>query len=165
MQDSEQGFLMKEYETAWQMIQKIDDRRGAFARYYSILFTAVVGIAGNILIGTQDLTLQAAISISFLFFFGALAGFITIKILQSERKGNVRYRQKINLIREIFLAKSKDTAIKKYLKHKELGIKLFSNQAKNQPQGIGQTLRWIFGRIIIQIVVLLIAILAIWILF
>ncbi len=160
-------FLIEEYKTAWQMILNIDERRGKFIQYYSFVFIGVIGLVitllkdMNLLKNTNPLLLSREIAAIVLLLVTAIAGIAIIYMLWAERKSNVRYRKKVNIIRGILLAKSKNADIIKYLKHKELGIKTAQDNESIKP--VGSTLTRIFLFIGIEIAILLGGVLFLWI--
>lgn len=151
MSVDEREFLLAEYHAAWDMILKIDERRGAFARYCTILFGGAFSVVSAILASQPLPSSEALIGLGAILATTAVAGCVIIFILWSERKANVRYRKRINKIREIFLAVSPDQKIGEY----------FKSEA-HSPGGIGQTLPGIFLLIALQIAV---AIAGIWFVF
>lgn len=161
MDSNHKDFLIAEFNKAWDMVLAIDSRRGIFSRYYNILFLAVLAVSTNILVKIDEINIATCIGLSLVFMFTYLAGSITKGILESERSANIRYRKKINLIREIFLSSSEDEAIKEYLSHSELGIKILS-QESDQPEGAGRTLVGIYRLIRIQKTVLVMCGIGVW---
>lgn len=73
--------LIAEFNSAWIMIQNIDERRGKFFQYFNLFFGAI-------------LTAAIAVKSSLVLIVGILAGLGTLYILWSERKANIRYRKK-----------------------------------------------------------------------
>jgi cation transport regulator ChaB len=144
MDNNEKDFLLAEFNTAWDTIQNIDIRRGTFARYYSAFFVAVLAIVVKILFDKDNnIGLLMCIELNVILLLTLLVAVIVKDILKSEREANIKYRKKINLIREIFLAGSNDEKIIEYLKHSDIGIKVFS-QKDDQPTGDGKTLKGIY---------------------
>jgi len=154
-------FLIAEFNKAWDMVLAIDSRRGVFSRYYNILFLAVLAVSTNVLVKIDELNTATSIGLSLIFIFTYLAGDVTKGILESERAANIRYRKKINLIREMLLGASEEEVIKEYLSHSELGIKLLS-QESDQPEGVGRTLVGIYRLILIQKIALVTCIIGVW---
>jgi len=161
MDSNQKDFLISEFNTAWDMILAIDSRRGTFSRYYNILFLAVLSVSTNILVNIEKLNFVICVGLTVVFAFTYLVGNTTKGVLESERAANVRYRKKVNLIREIFLGKSEEEIIKHYLSHTELGIKLLSQESE-QPEGISRTLDSIYQLIFIQKVALIICAIGLW---
>ena len=106
MDSNHKDFLIAEFNKAWDMILAIDSRRGIFSRYYNILFLAVLAVSTNMLVKIDELNVATCVGLSLVFIFTYLAGNVTKGILESERSANIRYRKKINLIREIYLGES-----------------------------------------------------------
>lgn len=161
MDSNQKDFLVEEYNKAWDMVLAIDSRRGVFSRYYNILFLAVLAVSTNVLVNAKEIDLVVCVGLTLVFAFTYFTGNAAKGILESERSANVRYRKKINLIREVFLGSSEDATIKEYLSHSELGIKLLS-QEKDQPEGIGRTLVGIYRLISIQKNALVICSIGLW---
>jgi hypothetical protein len=161
MEIHEKDFLIAEYNKSWDMVLAIDLRRGIFSRYYNILFLSVLAVSINIAINYTHWDLKITLGLSLLFIFTILAGKATKGILESEREANVRYRKKINLIREVVLNTSKNELIQEYLTHTELGIKLLSQESE-QPKGVGRTLVDIYHLILVQQVVMALGVIIVW---
>lgn len=160
MSKKEIDFLIEEYKTAWQMILNIDERRGKFIQYYSFVFVGVIGLVVtllknvNLFKNSNPLIFSREVSASLLLMATAIAGVTIIYMLWTERKSNVRYRKKVNIIRGILLTKSKNSDIIEYLKHKQLGIKIAEDNDSIRP--VGSTLTGIFLLIGIEIAILLV---------
>lgn len=163
MNEHQRDFLVMEFEKAWDMVLAIDSRRGTFYRYYNILFLAVLAVSTNILVSSPAVDMLVCVGLTLVFGFTYFAGGVTKGILESEREANVRYRKKINLIREVFLENSDDELIQKYTAHSELGIKFFSEE--EQPQGVGRTLTGIYTLITIQRFALVLCTAVLWLYF
>jgi cation transport regulator ChaB len=163
MTDHQKDFLLAEFNTAWDMVLRIDERRGVFARYYTVLFVAVLTIGTNALPGLQSHDLPTYVGLTAIFVFTFVAGIVTELILRSERWANVRYRTKINLIREVFLGSTEHPGIVEYLKHPELGILLHTKH--KQPEGLGRTLRSIFWLIRLQEFAIGLCVVGLWLYF
>lgn len=161
MDSDHKDFLLAEFNKAWDMVLAIDTRRGIFSRYYNIFFTAILVVSTNIIVNIDKLNISICIGLTLIFVFTYLVGDVTKGILESERGANIRYRKKINLIREIFLGSSEEEIIKDYLSHTELGIKLLS-QENYQPEGAGRTLLGIYKLIFIQKLVLVACTVCVW---
>lgn len=162
MDSNNKDFLIAEFNKAWDMILAIDSRRGIFSRYYNILFLAVLAVSTNMLVKIDELNVATCVGLSLVFIFTYLAGNVTKGILESERSANIRYRKKINLIREIYLGNSEENVIKEYLSHPELGIKILS-QESDQPVGVGSTLVGIYRLIYIQQIALVMCGIGVWV--
>jgi len=162
VEDREWQFLIVEFETAWRSVLRIDDRRGIFFRYYNLIFVAVLGVSGSMLKDWGMPSVEKRVAISALLLFAALSGQLLKQVLQSEREANIRYRKKINLIREVCLGGSQSAEIQEYLRHKELGIKLLVDA--DQPAGDGTTLRSIYLLINLEMGFLLLMTLTLWLL-
>ena len=166
MNGKEPHFLLEEYKTAWQMILNIDERRGKFVRYYSFIFLGVFSLSVNLLknVGSSNpLLFPQAIMITGLLTSAIVVGAVVMRLLYAERNANIRYRKKVNLIREILLKNSKNTDVTDYLTYKELGIKTFTKD--EQPKGLGGTLRAMFFWIAVEIAGLLSGIVYVWIIY
>ncbi len=161
MESEQKDFLIAEFNKAWDMVLAIDSRRGTFSRYYNVLFLAVLTISTHILVRIDRLNIVICVGLSLVFIFTYVAGETIKGILKSERNANIRYRKKINLIREVFCGDSEDDLINLYLSHKDLGILLIS-QDSEQPKGIGRTLAGIFKLIRIQKATLILCTLGLW---
>jgi hypothetical protein len=160
MRDHEKEFLLAEYEQAWSMILNIDERRFKFVEYYSAIFAGVVAVAANFAIGQPMITEATAAVVTVLFVMAVAIGGSFLAMMRSERRANVRYRKKVNLIRGLMLGETADPAIREYLTHKDLGIKLFTDP--EQPGGIGSTLRSVVVFLGLEIGVLVAGIVAVW---
>jgi hypothetical protein len=163
LSEAEVSFLLAEFTTAWDMVLAIDNRRSVFARYYTVLFVGVVAVISSFFLRLSSVDLLVCVGATLMLAFTIVAGVTVRKILESERGANIRYRRKVNLIREMFLAESKNPNIRKYLSHKELGILLLS-QEKLQPEGVGRTLKFIYRAILMQQIALGLIDVAIWLL-
>lgn len=151
--------LIEEYKTAWQMILNIDERRGKFIHYFSFVFIGVIGVVVNLL---KDINLFDEVStlcssqvvmVNVLFFVATIVGLTVIYMLIAERAANIRYRKKVNLMREL-LTENTDLSGNKYLEHKwseDLGIITLSIR----PRGVGKTLCGAFWLIVIEMFCLL----------
>src|SRR5690606_32184243 len=143
-------FMLSEFQSAWNMLEALDNRRGTYFNYYMVAFSAAMGFSLNsIKEGTQEkftliLILILCLAIS-------IAGIFLISALVSENKANVRYRNKINYIRELFLDHNDSEEIKKYIRlEKHMGTKLFSYD----PTGlcdIGNTLKMFIAIILVEV--------------
>ena len=116
------AFFLSEFETAFDFIKAIDDRR---LRFVEFIITINVLLAGGV-IGLAKIDSKFTLSDSLT---GLAASAILtactaliINMLRSERDANLRYRRKINYIRGVFLEGRKEESITKYLiEHRALG--------------------------------------------
>ncbi len=159
MGEEEKQFLVAEYEQSWQIINAIDERRVKLLQSISTLVVAAIGAVGFLLSENGPLRLHRAIEASAILVFTIFAGLAAMAILYAERKSNIRYRKKVNLIRGLVLSASEDARIKEYLTRKDLGIKVCGDE---QPRGIGRTLRWVFAVLGIELAGLVIALVYVW---
>ena len=123
MDQSTVEFLRAEYDTAWAHIRGIDDRRLKFVEFYislnavlaTVIATVVTRSKGSMFtFGNFVLVLIGGIIV-------AGSGITIFSMLRSERAANIRFRRRVNYIREIFLEGSKDDRIREYLnRHAEL---------------------------------------------
>lgn len=127
-------FLLAEYKWSTDMVVHIDNRRATFLNYYAVIFTAAVSIAVGVLArDVHPLPFYAKVALAVLFGSTACVGLGVVGVLRSERAANVRYRKRINMIRELMCAKENDLDIDRYLAAE-----------KHEPSGRGQTLGIIF---------------------
>lgn len=154
-------FFIAEFNTAWDMIFAINTRFGMYSRYNNLLFLSVLAVSTNILINIEKMNVVSAAGLTSVLAASFASCMATVGILRSERAADVRYRKKINLIREMFLGKSEDEKTKHYLTHKNIGIKLLSEEGE-QPKGFGRTLNRILGLIRIQKGILLLFAVVVW---
>lgn len=115
-------FLLAEFETAFDFIKAIDDRRLRFVEFIIainvLLATGVVGLAKLDEYFTQNDAIVGLVASAMLTACTALI----VSMLKSERDANLRYRRKINFIRGMFLDNFKDEIFSKYLmEHRALG--------------------------------------------
>jgi len=160
VQDHEKEFLLAEYEQAWAMILNIDERRFKFVEYYSAIFAGVVAVASNFVVGQGRVTFASVAIVTVLFAMAVVIGYSFIHMMNSERKANVRYRKKVNLVRGLMLGDTADPKISEYLTHKDLGIKTLNDP--DQPSGIGSTLKGVLGFLYLEIGVLVVGLAATW---
>ncbi len=159
MEDREREFLLKEFDQAWSMILAIDERRFKFIEYYSAIFAGVVAVAASFVANSEKVSAVSAAVVTILFAMVVIIGFSFLHMLSAERRANIRYRKKVNLIRGLMLGEAVDPKIREYLSHKELGIKTLED---GQPVGIGSTLRGVLGFLYLEIAVLVVGIAAVW---
>ncbi|OEF07613.1 hypothetical protein [Vibrio genomosp. F10] len=162
MENHEKEFLLKEYDTSWQQILSFDTRRGIFFNFFNFAFIAVLSLSSGVWVKSNEQTLFVTIILSLVYIMLLLVSYTVIKILESERKANVRYRKKINLIREMFLTKSDDEQVKYFLTRTDIGIKIDSGN-NNEISTIGGTLKKIYLLIHIEQAVLILLTLGIWV--
>lgn len=149
MDEPTKDLLLAEFETSWRQLFNIDSRRGIFFNYFNLAFFAVLTFTAGVWVKGTAPTMLAAVALSATYLLLAMMAQAIRAVLLSEREANVRYRKKINLIREIFLAESSDPRIQKYLTRKDIGIKTDSG-AGNEIDRIGGTLKPIFFMLRIQ---------------
>ncbi len=159
MTASEEQFLIVEYQQAWQVISAVDERRVKILQSFSTLVVAAIGAVGFLISDKGPLPLSRAFEASGILAFTLLIGVAAMTILCAERKANIRYRKKVNLIRHAFLGASTDPVIQAYLTRKDLGIKVPGDA---EPEGLGSTLRRIFLFIGVELVGLVIALVYVW---
>jgi len=156
--------LLAEYQSAWQQVQNIDTRRGTFSSYYNLGYLGVLAFVANLWSKPGDVTLTTMLLTTAVLVFSYLTAITIVGILESERKANLRYRKKINLIRENFLADSQDPKIQHYMQRKELGIKDFTND-QDSFDAVGGTLKGIYRMIDLQKWALILIGLLLWVSF
>jgi hypothetical protein len=161
MKQHEIDFLQKEFETSWQQIRGFDTRRGVFFNFFNFTFVAVLSFSSTMWIKGQEQSMFSTVSLSLIYLMLLFVSYTIIKVLESERKANVRYRKKINLIREMFLSESEDEKIKDYLTRSDIGIKIDSG-TRNEIDSVGGTLKNIYRLIHAEQVVLVILFVGVW---
>jgi hypothetical protein len=163
MKEYSKDLLIAEFESAWQQLFNFDTRRGMFFSCFNVVFFIVLTFTASVWAkGTQSLFTAIALSSTFVllaFMARAIKG-----VLESERAANVRYRMKINLIREMFLAEDEDPAIQKYLEQKDLGIKTFSGEG-NEIGKVGGTLKHVYFMLHLQQGALVVLAVLVWVAF
>ena len=164
MKEESKELLIKEFETSWQQLFNIDNRRGVFFNYFNLAFFAVLTFSIEMWVGVDSLNLSTALTVSGIYGFLIIMSNAVVKILESERAANVRYRKKINLIREIILSNDDDPQISMYLERKEIGIKTFSSEG-DQIDKIGGTLLPIYFLLKLERIALGILIGLIWVVY
>lgn len=164
MKETSKDLLVVEFEYSWQQVFNIDTRRGVFFNYFNVAFFIVLTFTANVWTKANQPALLTAVALSATFVLLAFMARAIKAVLESERAANVRYRKKINLIREMFLAEDDDPKIQMYLKQKEIGIKTFSGEG-NAIDGVGGTLRPIYFMLHLQQVALGILAALIWVAF
>jgi hypothetical protein len=129
------------------MIFHLDERRMKILGMYSVIFVAIIGFVADLIHGRENVLIGFGLKIAAcsVLVAGVLVGLAVIFILKSERDANIRYRNKMNLIRGLFLdpdrAASGDQRIllQKYLTiGEQWGVK--THNSKSPPHGWGSTL-------------------------
>lgn len=141
MTDNATSFLLAEYKASFDMIINIDNRRGVFLHYYAILFGATATVSGA-LFGRMgvDMETYTKISLVVLYLATALTGGAIICVILSERRANVRYRARINQIRQLLLKDDDPASIgETYLRSEQ-----------HSPKGLGRTLKFVIPVIAMQ---------------
>jgi hypothetical protein len=123
MDQSTAEFLRVEYDTAWAHIRGIDDRRLKFVEFYISLNTILATVIATVV--TRSRGSMFTFGNFVLVLIGGIivvgSGITILGMLRSERAANLRFRRRVNYIREIFLEGSKDDRIREYLnRHAEL---------------------------------------------
>lgn len=117
MTPDEKDYLLVEYKASWEAIQNIDNRRDRFASYFALLYGGVTSVVVTVLTQqsppAQSATLVRA-GVIVLVLATVIAGVAILGILRSERDANVRYRQRVNRIREVFLSGDTDPRVAAY---------------------------------------------------
>lgn len=159
----EYEFVIAEYNSAWAIIISIDERRHLIAQIQVGIVSAVFAIIAIIIQNSTKLSVFICSIVTIVVFGAMLGNLICERILLSERKANIRYRKKVNLIRETILINSKNNQIKSYFNdHKELGI---IGTSDPQPHGIGSTLGSILKILRVLQIILFITLIVVWIQF
>ncbi len=154
--------LIKEFETSWQQLFNIDHRRGVFFNYFNVAFFAVLVVTAGIWTSGKPLSLVATIAFTATYLLLVLMARTIIRILESEREANVRYRKKINLIRRLFLSEVEDDRIQTYLLQKDIGIRASVSTGHPPIDKVGETLKHIYFLLRTEQTVLLVLILLTW---
>ena len=141
--------LVLEAETSWQQLFHIDNRRGAYFLSFNATFCFLAAGAVALIAFTPKVSPLLALAATVVLGSHIAFGHYLIGAYESERAANVRYRQKINLIREILLSKAPEPEIQDYLKRKEIGIKTFTG-AGNEIDRLGGTLKQMYMLIRVQ---------------
>ena len=164
MDDHTKDFLLAEFQTSWQQVMNIDNRRGTFFNFYHVAFFGALTFTASLWSKLDTPSLATAIALSIVDLLLIFMGKAVKEILESERSANIRYRNKINLIREIFLSGTKSNKIRYYLSQKHLGIKTYTDD-KESLDSIGGTLKGIFKWINIERTALIIAFVLVWVVY
>lgn len=117
----EENHLIEEFKTAWTHLGLLDSRRYHIFQYYSAFIGVSVGAtvaSFKFLSGSPVLQNLFPSAIFALVFVISLT---SVQILRSERKATERYRDKINLIRKVFLGTCNNNDIAVALKNKGVG--------------------------------------------
>lgn len=118
-------FMLAEFNSSWDMLQAIDNRRGVYFNYYNAMFIAIIGLSFGFIDKIQG-NLFSLFSLSLVFGFMALLGYRFRLVIDHENEANNRYKNKINLIRELFLSDSGSSEIDYYLQsQKHTGVRLY----------------------------------------
>lgn len=128
----EKDFLIAEYNASWTTIQNIDNRRGSFVRIFTLICIGVYSIVAGISNAGHLETIETKYFISLLLIPSTLGAILFVGVLMSERSANIRYRKRVNNIREMLLTNSKNEAVSEYLVGET-----------HNPKGIGKTLKLI----------------------
>ena len=158
MDAKERDFLLAEFSTAWSMIIALDDRRMKFVEFHAGLATLILAGASALVTWRKEVDVAVAIPLSGMLAVGVVATYAVRRMLHAERKANVRYRNKINLIRQTFLATSADPSIKAYLTRSEFGIRTDEIAAKDK----GSTLNGVLVFLYVEAFLMLLAIPGVW---
>ena len=142
MDDNEKDFLLAEYEASWDIIQNIDDRRDRLASHSALLGGGVTAVVVGVLTQGESITPAVRWGLVILVLIAAAVALGIGGMLLSERRANVRYRKRVNLIRDTFLSASKDK-VEAYYK----------TENHHHIRPIGGTLPWVFWMLGLQILV------------
>ena len=162
MDEETKDFLLAEYESSWRQVLNIDTRRGTFFNYYNLAFFAVLAFTANLLSRSGAPSLPTAVLLTIVYVLLILMGTAVVGILESERAANVRYRNKINLIRQLFLEHLDDPDILFYMQQKDIGIKTFSKDRESIDK-VGRTLRGIFRLVDLERYALGVLVILVWV--
>lgn len=162
LDEAAKDLLLSEFETSWQQVFSIDNRRGVFFNYFNVAFFGVLTFTAGVWSKAGAPTLPAALALTATFILLIFMSRAVIEILESERDANVRYRKKINLIREMLLAHLPDPKIRYYLEQKQIGIKTFTSE-KDVIDPVGRTLKGIYFLLHLQQAALVAFVILIWI--
>lgn len=154
--------LLLEFESSWQQVFSIDNRRGVFFNYFNVAFFGVLTFTAGVWSKAGAPTLPAALALTATFILLIFMSRAVVEILESERDANVRYRKKINLIREMLLAHLADPKIQYYLEQKQIGIKTFTAE-RDAIDPVGRTLKGIYFLLNLQQAALVVFVILIWI--
>jgi len=158
LEQHEQAFLLAEFEQAWAQVLNIDERRLKFVEYYSAIVAAILAVAANLAVD-RELTVPIGLLVTALLTAGVLIGAAFVFMILSERAANRRYREKINLIRGLFLTESTHPGMTEYLARKDLGVK---TGADAQPDRLGRTLKGVLVFMGLEIALVVVVAIATW---
>lgn len=161
LDEAAKELLLLEFETSWQQVFSIDNRRGIFFNYFNVAFFGVLTFTASVWSKAGAPTLPAALALTATFILLIFMSRAVIEILESERDANVRYRKKINLIREMLLSHLPDLKIKYYLEQKQIGVKTFTSE-KDAIDPVGRTLKGIYFLLRLQQAALATFVVLIW---
>ncbi|PCJ17948.1 MAG: hypothetical protein COA96_17385 [SAR86 cluster bacterium] len=99
----EEIFLIEDFKTAWNHLGLLDSRRYQIFQYYAAFVGVCIGAITASFRFLSDNIIQQLFFASAILFLVFLVSITSILILKSERKATERYRDKINLIRKVFL--------------------------------------------------------------
>jgi hypothetical protein len=124
-----EDFLIAEFETAWAHLRAIDDRRFSVVQFFVGLNAAILAVAGALTSwgvarhGDWVLPLAAWIAAAAV----SLIARALWVILLSERAATVRYRNKVNLLREILTDewRSREPTSRYFTEGDATGIRFF----------------------------------------
>lgn len=163
MDPNSKDFLLAEFSTAFEHMQRIDDRRLRFVEFLisfnAVLATVVVAVLTRSESDQESVDLVITAGDKYLVSVAAAISIVATASLMwmvhSEREANLRYRRKVNHIRGIFLHDSSDPGIAEYLANQgSLGT---PTNRSDQPTGWGKTLKGVIVLSVIVVVSWLIA--------
>lgn len=165
MDPNSKDFLLAEFSSAFEHIQRLDDRRLRFVEFLISFNGALAAVVVAVITRSDSDTAGASAKLDitrgdqYLVCVAAAIAIVATAALMwmvhSERGANLRYRRKVNHIRGIFLHDSDDPGIAQYLAdHKSLGT---PTNRSDQPTGWGKTLKGVIVLSVIVVVSWLIA--------
>lgn len=148
MTDNTTSFLLAEYKASFDMIISIENRRGIFLHYYAIVFGATATVSGA-LFGKMESTMPVPtkLSLAALFLATAFTGVAIVGVLLSERRGNLRYKARLNHIRQLLLKDNEPSSVGE----------MYLAREQHNPGGLGRTLKFVIPVIATQAIVAAIA--------
>ena len=161
LDEAAKDLLLCEFETSWQQVFSIDNRRGIYFNYFNVAFFGVLTFTASVWSKPGAPSLPAALALTTTFILLVFMSRAVVEILESERDANVRYRKKINLIREMLLAHLTDPKVKYYLEQKQIGIKTFTSE-RDAIDAVGRTLKGIYFLLHLQQAALVVLVVLIW---
>jgi hypothetical protein len=153
-------FLISEFETSWNMILNIDERRFKTIEYFSFIVAGTFSAVSAILVFNRDD--PARYMATALLAAATFIGISFIAVLHSERTANLNYRMKINLLRGFFFEGVQDEKmLRKMLdqKSKDIGLLIDTDE---QPSGLGRTLPKILLAMGIEMLLMVVGICFVW---